>query len=41
MSYTFLGRARAEEIAGSKPLNIRWRLDEPMSEYVRYELEAV
>jgi superfamily II DNA or RNA helicase len=34
MSYVFLGEAKFMQASGSKPMNIEWRLNEPMPSYI-------
>ncbi len=34
MSYVFLGEAKYIEHEGTKPMNIKWELNEPMPPYI-------
>lgn len=34
MGYVFIGNANFEDTYGSKPMSIRWRLEEPLPHYL-------
>jgi hypothetical protein len=34
MGYVFVGEGRLKEYYGSKPMNIRWELNEPIPHYL-------